>query len=51
MRVDAARLYQGLKDRGILVRYFNQPRLDEKLRITVGTDDENAALLEALMEV
>lgn len=44
----AARVYQALKDRGILVRYFQQPRLDDKLRITVGTDRQNAALIEAL---
>jgi histidinol-phosphate aminotransferase len=47
---DAARLYQGLKARGILVRYFNEPRLDDKLRITVGTDEQDAALVAALRE-
>ena len=47
---DAQRLYLGLKERGILVRYFNQPRLDDKLRITIGTDQENAALVAALGE-
>ncbi|HOF19571.1 MAG TPA: aminotransferase class I/II-fold pyridoxal phosphate-dependent enzyme, partial [Phycisphaerae bacterium] len=45
---DAKRLYEALKDRGILVRYFQQPRLDDKLRITVGSDEQNAALLAAL---
>ena len=44
----AAALYQGLKDRGILVRYFDQPRLTDKLRITVGSASENDALLAAL---
>jgi histidinol-phosphate aminotransferase len=44
----AAALYQGLKDQGILVRYFNQSRLTDKLRITVGTAAENDALLAAL---
>ncbi|HAU37518.1 MAG TPA: histidinol-phosphate transaminase [Phycisphaerales bacterium] len=47
---DAKRLYEALKDRGILVRYFQQPRLDDKLRITVGSDEQNAALLAALRE-
>ncbi|MBI5723396.1 MAG: histidinol-phosphate transaminase [Planctomycetes bacterium] len=42
---DARRIYQTLKDRGILVRYFDEPRLDDKLRITVGSDEQNAALL------
>jgi len=45
---DAERLYFSLKQEGILVRYFRQPRLEDKLRITVGTDDENASLLLSL---
>jgi histidinol-phosphate aminotransferase len=44
----ARRLYQGLKERGILVRYFDSPGLDDKLRITVGTDEQNILLIEAL---
>lgn len=45
---DAERLYLALKETGILVRYFKQPGLDNKLRITVGTAVQNAQLLEAL---
>jgi histidinol-phosphate aminotransferase len=45
---DAERLYLALKARRILVRYFNEPRLDDKLRITVGTDEDNAALVGAI---
>lgn len=44
-------LYEMLKQRGILVRYFKQPRLDDKLRITVGTPEQNAALIKVLSEV
>jgi histidinol-phosphate aminotransferase len=40
--------YQSLKARGILVRYFERPALDDGLRITVGTDEEITALLAAL---
>jgi histidinol-phosphate aminotransferase len=40
--------YQSLKQRGILVRYFDRPTLDDGLRITVGTDHEIDALLGAL---
>jgi histidinol-phosphate aminotransferase len=47
----AGELYQALKQRGILVRYFNQPRLTDKLRITVGTDEQNDELLAALGEI
>ncbi len=41
-------IYLALKERGILVRYFKQARLDDKLRITVGTDEQNQELIEAL---
>ncbi|MBD2330150.1 histidinol-phosphate transaminase [Alkalinema sp. FACHB-956] len=47
----AGDLYLALKDRGILVRYFKQPGLDDKLRITVGTDEQNQTLLEALISL
>lgn len=44
----AEQLYLALKERGILVRYFNQAGLSDKLRITVGTEEQNQTLLEAL---
>ena len=44
----AAAIYQSLKEKGILVRYFNSPRLDDKLRITVGTDEQNKKLLKEI---
>ncbi len=46
---NAERLYLGLKERGILVRYFNQAGLADKLRITVGTEAQNQRLVEALV--
>ena len=45
---DAGRLYEGLRERGILVRYFDEPRLADALRITVGTEAQNARLTGAL---
>jgi histidinol-phosphate aminotransferase len=44
----AESLYQGLKASGILVRYFATPRLRDSLRITVGTPEQNAQLLDRL---
>ena len=44
-------LYRALKKRGILVRYWNQPRLDDKIRITVGTEEENGILLAVIREL
>ena len=47
-RRSAAELFNGLRDRGILVRYFNKPRIDNYLRVSIGTDDEMALFLEAV---
>jgi histidinol-phosphate aminotransferase len=45
---EAAKIYQSLKEQNILVRYFNSPGLSDKLRITVGTDEQNEKLLQAI---
>ena len=47
----AAALFGALRQRHILVRYFNKPIVDGFLRITVGTDEEMKALLCALEEI
>lgn len=44
----AGALYRALCDRNIFVRYWDAPRLSDKLRITVGTPQQNDALLDAL---
>ncbi|MGC1305750.1 MAG: histidinol-phosphate transaminase [Phormidesmis sp.] len=44
-------LCEGLKARKILIRYFNQPGLDDKLRITVGTLEQNERLVSAIKEL
>lgn len=47
---NAEQIYLTLKERGILVRFFgsNKPRIGNYLRITIGTDEEMAALTAAL---
>jgi histidinol-phosphate aminotransferase len=49
--VDQAPVARALAERGILVRHFAVPALQDALRITVGTDDEITALLAALADV
>ncbi|MBM3772750.1 MAG: histidinol-phosphate transaminase [Acidimicrobiia bacterium] len=49
--VDARDLYQALKARGILIRFFDKPELQDQLRITVGSPEENTALLASLAEL
>ncbi len=45
---DAAALAAGLRDQEIFVRHFKLPRIDQHLRITVGTDAECDTLIAAL---
>ena len=47
---NARALRDALETRGLLVRYFDAPRIDDALRITVGTDAQNDRLLAALRD-
>lgn len=44
-------IYESLKKKGILVRYFSKPRINNYVRITVGTSEQMTALLFALKKV
>jgi histidinol-phosphate aminotransferase len=48
---DAAQLAAALRTHKVLVRHFAQPRIDQFLRITVGTPEQCQRLLEALAEI
>ncbi|HEY6898529.1 MAG TPA: histidinol-phosphate transaminase [Rhodocyclaceae bacterium] len=48
---DAAGLAQALRARSIIVRHFKAARIDQFLRITIGTDGQCAALVAALREI
>ena len=50
-RIPGGELYRKLRERGILVRHFDKPRLENRLRITVGSDEQMNALLTALREL
>jgi histidinol-phosphate aminotransferase len=47
----AAAIRERLAKRNIYVRYFNQPGIADKLRITVGTPEQNDRLLAALRDI
>jgi histidinol-phosphate aminotransferase len=48
--IDAPALASFLRNRKIIVRYFSSPRIDQYIRITVGTDQQNQLLLEAIAQ-
>jgi len=50
-RRDAGELALALRGRGIIVRHFRQPRIEQFLRITVGTDAQCETLLAGLREI
>ena len=48
---DGAELAAALRARAIIVRHFKQARIDQFLRITIGTDEQCAQLVKALGEI
>ena len=49
--VPAKEIFEKLKAKKIYVRYFNQPGIDNYLRITVGTDEQMDKLIQALSDI
>lgn len=48
---DAAKVYDDLAAANIYVRYFRLPGLEDKLRITIGTKEQNDMLIGALKKI
>jgi len=44
-------LFQRLREKGILVRYFNKPKINNFLRVTIGTDADMDCFLDAMKSV
>jgi histidinol-phosphate aminotransferase len=47
----AEAIYKGLKERNILIRWWSTPSLSDKVRITVGTPEQNAKLLQTMQAI
>ena len=47
-RAEARPMFQAMKEAGIYVRYFDKPGLDNRLRITIGTEEEMEQLYRFL---
>jgi histidinol-phosphate aminotransferase len=50
-KVKAKDIFEQLRKDNIYVRYFGQPRIDNYLRITIGTDEEMDCFLEKCKEI
>jgi histidinol-phosphate aminotransferase len=49
--LSAEKLYSDLKKNGVLLRYWNKPRINDWLRITIGTDGEMKVLIDKINEI
>ena len=50
-KITGFELYKGLRERGILVRHFAKPRIDDYIRITIGTAEDMKILCDKLKEM
>lgn len=48
--IPAKELFHALREKNIIVRYFDKPRINNHLRITIGTENEMKALIAFLTE-
>ena len=44
-------LFKRLREKGILVRYFNKPKIDNFIRVTIGTDAAMDCFLEVIKAI
>ena len=50
-KIGGGELYLALKDRGILVRHFGNPRISAYVRITIGTDEQMRVCIDAIRDI
>lgn len=47
----AEEFFRELRERGVLVRYFDKPRISSRLRITIGTEEEMETFIKIVREI
>lgn len=50
-KYSAEQLYNDLKEAGVLIRYFDQPLIEDYLRITIGTDQDMEQFFAILKDI
>ena len=50
-RVAAKEIFAKAREQGVIVRYFDKPRIDNFLRISVGTDEEMEKCVEVFQKI
>ena len=48
---DAEEIFKKLRENGILVRYFKKPRIDQYLRVTIGTQEQMEIFIENIKKI
>lgn len=49
--ISGERYHKALREKGILTRYYKQPKIDDYVRITIGTDEEMDAVIKITDEI
>lgn len=49
--IEGKKLYEALKENGVLVRHFNKERISDFIRITIGTDAEMQSFLQIIKKI
>ena len=50
-KIDAKKMCKELKNRGILVRHYSEPKINDYLRITIGTSDEMKQVIQTIKDI
>ena len=50
-KIGGFELYTALKEKGILVRHWNKPRISDYLRITIGTREQMQVFIDAIVDI
>jgi histidinol-phosphate aminotransferase len=50
-KIGGQELYEALKEQGILVRHFSDPAITDRIRVTIGTDQQMDVFLKTLFSI